>query len=159
MLGRRTDTVGALTAVIVAIIVVVAVAGIVAYIFLMDPGPEETPYSLQVGDYVKYDMDYVEDPQMLHVNITLRLEVVEITEQTMTINYTNDLNGYVFSQLGEVPINQTLLLTYDLNNVPPGYEFTSLGRESVTTAWGTLSTYMYGWNMSTRACRWSMIFG
>lgn len=73
---------------------------------------------------------------MPHSNVTLRLEVVDITEQSMTINHTNDLNGYMFSQLGEVPINQTLLLTYDINNVPPRYDVTSLGRENVATGLG-----------------------
>ncbi|OPX65791.1 MAG: hypothetical protein A4E30_00213 [Methanomassiliicoccales archaeon PtaB.Bin215] len=140
MLSKRMDTVGVATAIIVAVIVVVAVGGVLAYVYLYDPGSSETPYSLQVGDYVEYDLDYVEDPQTPHSNISLRLEVVEISEFTMTINYTNNLEGYVYSQLGEVPINQTLLLTYDLSDAPPGYDVTSLGRENVATEWGTLST-------------------
>ncbi len=140
MISKRTDNIGVTTAIIVAIIVVVAVGGVLSYVYLYNPGSSETPYPLQVGDYVEYDLDYVENPQTPHGNRTLRMEVVEITEYAMTINYTNNLEGYVYSQLGEVPIDQTLLLTYDLNDAPPGYDVTSLGRENVATEWGTLST-------------------
>jgi hypothetical protein len=140
MLSKRTDNVGVATGIIVAIIVVAAVGGALAYVYVYNPGTSETQYSLQVGDYVEYDLDYVEDPQTPHSNVSLRLEVVEVTEFSMTINYTNNLEGYVYSQLGEVPINQTLLLTYDLSDVPSGYDVTSLGRESIATEWGTLST-------------------
>jgi hypothetical protein len=126
MRGPRKDRagVGAGLIAIVIIVAIVAVAG--GYYYYYEMASPESVYNLQEGDFVEYT----------HSQNTYRIEVISVGGETMTVNYTVNIGGYVYSQVQELPLDQTLMLDYSFSDPPPGYTVSFIGKENVDTVWG-----------------------
>ncbi len=85
-----------IAAALIAVAAIVIVGGVVAAYLLLPGIGDQGPYAFKEGNFVEYDLDYQEDPSVPHSNMTLRIEVMSITTDTMTLNYTQNLSGYLF---------------------------------------------------------------
>ncbi len=120
-------------AVAVAAIIVVAVIAVVA---LGGGGTQSTnTYSPKAGDYIHYKMDMSGGgfTTTSWMNVTIK----SVASDSMVVNTTiTSLGLGEISNETTVPLNKTMVPTYDPNNPPEGTTVTKVGSESISTKWG-----------------------
>ncbi len=128
--SRRTLYVVAL-----AVVIVAAVSG---YWLMSRPGPASAAWVPKAGDYLVWVASGG------GFEMTIRVEVKSVSAEGMSINTTiaSNMMGRQ-SMVTTVPLNSTMGLSVNVKNPKTGVSVKTVGVESVSTKWGSVSATHY----------------
>ncbi len=119
---------------VIAVVAVIVVAAI-AVVALGGGSNSISTYSPKAGDYIHYKMDMSAGgfATTTWMNITIK----SVSSDSMVVNTTT--SGFGLGEISSettVPLNKTMMPTYDPSNPPEGTTVTKVGSETISTKWG-----------------------